>query len=270
MALGASLTQGVQGGVPTQHGQLHSPPRYLSVQTGAYLPLPLMVDGLFPTIDAEDIGGLDEWRAAVRDADPERGGAEERPPDGAGYHEPGPHAGRGALGAAGRTLDVAAGGQQAGRDSAEIIAAHPVTLALLPPAIGGGDDLPSVRATVGGAADVSDLEPREALRLRARWVQELTAHAALELGRRLEAEGRIDNAERVAWLTLRELRKVAGGAPVPSDVRARSLVPAAPPLPAAFRLTESGKVSPVRHQGAHRPGGRGAGGGSWRGPGRPL
>lgn len=163
-------------------------------------------------------------------------------------------------------LSVAAGGQEGGLDSEEIIARNPVTLALVPPSIGGTNELPPVRATVGEPVDVSELEPREALRLRARWLQELMAQAALVLGRRLRAAGSLDVAERVSWLTLRELRRTTSGAPIPDDLRARALTPSAPPLPAAFRLTETGNVAPVRHSGAHRAGGRGAGGGRGEGP----
>jgi lysophospholipase L1-like esterase len=56
VAFGASLTQGVQGGVPLQHGVLHSPPHLLARQLGASLPLPLIVDPLFPPIGWDDLG----------------------------------------------------------------------------------------------------------------------------------------------------------------------------------------------------------------------
>lgn len=55
-AMGASLTQGVQGGVPTQWAQLHSPGRYVSVQSGAYFALPLLRPGVFPSIGPEEVG----------------------------------------------------------------------------------------------------------------------------------------------------------------------------------------------------------------------
>jgi lysophospholipase L1-like esterase len=56
LAVGASLTQGVQAGVPSAHGALASPSRLISVQAGAYHPLPLLVDPLFPQIEPADIG----------------------------------------------------------------------------------------------------------------------------------------------------------------------------------------------------------------------
>ncbi len=55
-AVGASLTMGVQGGVPTTHGALHSPGKVLADLGGAYLPHPLLEPGLFPNIGPGDIG----------------------------------------------------------------------------------------------------------------------------------------------------------------------------------------------------------------------
>ncbi len=56
VAMGASLTQGTQGGVPGQHAQLHSPSRWIAETTGAYHPIPLLAEPLFPEIGADDIG----------------------------------------------------------------------------------------------------------------------------------------------------------------------------------------------------------------------
>jgi hypothetical protein len=56
VAIGASLAQGVQGGVPTQHGQLHSPSAFVAMAAGAYHPPPLLIPDLFPTITGADIG----------------------------------------------------------------------------------------------------------------------------------------------------------------------------------------------------------------------
>ncbi len=56
VAIGASLTQGVQGGVPGPHGQLHSPSRQIAEVVGAYHPVPLLVPDLFPEIGPEHIG----------------------------------------------------------------------------------------------------------------------------------------------------------------------------------------------------------------------
>lgn len=55
-ALGASLTEGVQGGVPTRHGGLHDPALLAARQLGAYFALPVLVEPLFPAIGWADIG----------------------------------------------------------------------------------------------------------------------------------------------------------------------------------------------------------------------
>ena len=56
VAFGASLTQGVQGGVPSARGLRMSPGAQLAHQTGGFLPLPLLVPDLFPAIEAHHIG----------------------------------------------------------------------------------------------------------------------------------------------------------------------------------------------------------------------
>jgi lysophospholipase L1-like esterase len=56
MAFGASLTQGVQAGVPSQRGALHSPAMYVARQLGAYLPTPLLLASLFPGLGPQHVG----------------------------------------------------------------------------------------------------------------------------------------------------------------------------------------------------------------------
>ena len=56
VALGASLTQGVQGGVPSQRGHLVSPSAQLARAVGVHHPLPVLVDPLLPQIGVVDIG----------------------------------------------------------------------------------------------------------------------------------------------------------------------------------------------------------------------
>jgi len=56
VALGASLTQGVQRGTPSKAGAIMSPPAQLARQIGAYHPLPLLHEGLFPQIGVQDLG----------------------------------------------------------------------------------------------------------------------------------------------------------------------------------------------------------------------
>ena len=56
VAIGASLTQGVQNGVPTYHGGLMSPPAQLARQLGGYFPLPLLIRDFLPQIGPADLG----------------------------------------------------------------------------------------------------------------------------------------------------------------------------------------------------------------------
>jgi len=55
-AFGASISQGTQRGVPNQRSQLISPVALVARQLGAWFPLPLLVEPLFPGIKPADIG----------------------------------------------------------------------------------------------------------------------------------------------------------------------------------------------------------------------
>jgi phosphohistidine swiveling domain-containing protein len=116
----------------------------------------------------------------------------------------------------------------------------------------------------GGEHEHAEL--REDLRLRTRWIQELSACAAWELGARLAAAGRIDRPELVRWLTLGELDAVVLGGDLPADLVARAAEPPGPPLPAAFRLAADGTVMALRSRKRRRGQGEGAGGGRGVGP----
>ena len=134
-----------------------------------------------------------------------------------------------------------------GLEDHEIVAAHPVVLALLGPAIGGTLVLPptpraAAVAVPNGEVGDGNAVAREALRLRVRWVQELSAQVALELGRRLEARGQLADRLDVRQLDLATLRAALEH---PGEVVA---VPpdeiAGPPLPDRFRLAADGTVVP--------------------------
>jgi hypothetical protein len=56
VGIGASLTQGVQRGVPSFHGGLMSPPAQLARRAGAYLAMPLLKPGLIEPLEPSDIG----------------------------------------------------------------------------------------------------------------------------------------------------------------------------------------------------------------------
>jgi len=83
--------------------------------------------------------------------------------------------------------------------------------------------------------ELDQLGPREALRLRARWLHELTARVAREVGIRLAARGVVSGPGDVELLTLAELEVAVRDGVVPIALDDRRLPPGAP-LPAAFRL----------------------------------
>ena len=132
-----------------------------------------------------------------------------------------------------------------------IVAQHPVVLSLVPPSI-RPLTLPPPQAalTIPAPSSVSDeaAELREQLRLRARWVQELTGRAAWEVGRRLTERGAIREPAEVRLLRLDEAERLLclnGSSP---DLTSRQRPPTdAPALPAAFRLTGSGRVVSVQN-----------------------
>ena len=167
-------------------------------------------------------------------------------------------------------LQVLARGRAEGRTDADIAATEPVVLALVAPRIGSGAALPPtpplsvLEAVDGGAEDDDAALLREALRLRVRWVQELGARAAWELGRRLASRGLLDDAGSVRDLRVDELAAALRGQR-PHDLAARRARADVAPLPAAFRLSATDDVVAVAIDGA-ADGGRGAGGGRGTGP----
>jgi rifampicin phosphotransferase len=171
--------------------------------------------------------------------------------------------------AAGMALQVLAAGRAAGHEDSRILAEHPIVLSLTTPSLALPLELPPtpLRTTT---APVSSLGERELLRLRIRWVHELTVRVCWELGRRLAAEGLIRDPRTLGQLTRAELRRVVEGTMpvlVSHEVRVGELVAAfSPPLPAHFRLSDDGEVVPVARPGARPGGGVPAGGGRGIGP----
>ncbi|HET6836380.1 MAG TPA: PEP/pyruvate-binding domain-containing protein [Acidimicrobiales bacterium] len=171
---------------------------------------------------------------------------------------------------------------------------NPVVLALTPPRVGPDAtlstiDLHTTAASAGalsprtgrtaglgtGATVAAPVAPvpdpdgdavvREALRLRARWVQELTARAAWQLGYRLVSVGVLPGHDAVRLLSLDELRGAALHRAVPDDLATRTDPGgAARALPAQFRLTADGR--PLAVVSPSGQGGVGAGGGVGIGP----
>lgn len=149
--------------------------------------------------------------------------------------------------AAGEALAALADGRSAGLSDAQIIAAMPAVLALVPPSVTGPPRLPGRTAggTAGRSAGVAALPTREALRLRIRWVHELQARLVREAARRLAARGALDDPRRVALLRWPELVAALRHQPLPADLAERPVRAPSAPLPDAFRLAD-GQVVPER------------------------
>jgi rifampicin phosphotransferase len=169
--------------------------------------------------------------------------------------------------AASVALDALAVGRAESLADPDVVAARPIVLALLPPSITAASRLPAGRPALGGDLSSShlrfdDLGPREALRLRARWLQELDVRVALELGRRLAVRGLLEGPGDVGLLSLAELESAVRDGTVPTSGDRRRLR-LSPPLPAAFRLAPDGAVVAVvpagKRRSRPRPPGQGQG-----------
>jgi pyruvate,water dikinase len=167
-------------------------------------------------------------------------------------------------------LDALSEGRRLGESDEQLIAARPVVLSLLPPQIGPPPVLPDTPPDRGPGPEPTPCDEceertalqlaalaREALRVRVRWVQELQARTAWELGQRLVDRGRLPRQKDVRWLWLGELVRMVDGAGPPSDLMARR-EDQGPPLPAAFQLSAEGEVVISLDAGGA---GQGAGGG---------
>ncbi len=179
------------------------------------------------------------------------------------------YTGRNRLTGASVALRVLAEARQDGMTDAEVLARSPVVLALAAPRVAPRPQLPSDAASVylgaEGEAGNNNGILREALRLRVRWVQELSGRAAWLLGERLAASGHITEPELIRHMTLQHIEAVAMNRAVviPALVEGHSHNFGAP-LPAMFQLSDLGKVIRAETKGAPR-GGTAAGGGVGRG-----
>jgi pyruvate,water dikinase len=167
-------------------------------------------------------------------------------------------------------LRVLAEARQDGLSDKEIIARSPSVLALTGPRVAPEAELPEEATAVyvaPGCKVCSDNGIlREALRLRVRWVQEVSGRAAWELGVRLAASGDLTEPELIRHMTLEHVEAVATkrAVVVPALVTSHDHDFGAP-LPAWFQLSDLGR--PIRAQCAFEVGGgTGAGGGSGSGP----
>ncbi|WAZ20999.1 PEP-utilizing enzyme [Streptomyces cinnabarinus] len=170
--------------------------------------------------------------------------------------------------AAGTALAALAAARARGVPDERIVATDPVVLALtapsllhdvhLPTAIPDQDDTGTRRGSGSHSAPTPSpapdrlptrtspaaLPPREALRLRIRWVQELQIRLVREVARRAG-----QGADRIGLLRWPELVDALQGEGLPADLARRTPPPATPPLPDAFRLAEGGVVVADRTSG---------------------
>ncbi|MFI8007004.1 PEP/pyruvate-binding domain-containing protein [Streptomyces sp. NPDC086010] len=181
--------------------------------------------------------------------------------------------------AAGEALAELAEDRGRGLGNEELIALHPVLLALLPPTLSGRPSLPDAGNVTFLPRGVDSLPVREGLRLRIRWVQEMQVRMLAELASRLSAgQGEVSLA-RLALLRWDELVRAARGEGLPADLGERVPRPESGALPEVFRLADGVPVA-EKPSGPSVPGqGQGAGGGfgvgtAWDGrgerPERPV
>jgi pyruvate,water dikinase len=168
-------------------------------------------------------------------------------------------------------LRVLAEARQDGLSDDEVLGRSPIVLALAPPRVVARPVLPPEVSALHLAPEHSgdDINDngmlREALRLRVRWIQELSGRAAWALGERLTASGALPGPGLIRHLDLAHVEAVA----TKRAMVVAGLVPdhergAGAPLPAWFQLSDRGL--PIRVQGAQEVGGgTGAGGGIARG-----
>jgi pyruvate,water dikinase len=151
-----------------------------------------------------------------------------------------------------------------------VLARSPIVLALAPPRVAPAPALPAEATAIhlGGDHQSSNDNGilREALRLRVRWVQELSGRSAWELGERLAMIGALTEPELIRHMTLEHVEAVATkrAVVIPALVHGHHHDFGAP-LPARFQLSDFGKA--IRTDTARDTGGgTGAGGGVAKGP----
>jgi pyruvate,water dikinase len=178
--------------------------------------------------------------------------------------------GRNRMTGASVALRVLVEARQDGLSDEEVLARSPIVLALTAPRVAPAPDLPEEASAIHLGRDEDNTNDngilREALRLRVRWVQELSGRAAWDLGERLTALDQLTEPELIRHMTLEHVEAVATkrAVVIPALVATHSHEFGSP-LPAAFQISDLGKA--VRVQMATEVGGgTGAGGGVGAGP----
>ena len=178
--------------------------------------------------------------------------------------------GCGRLTGASVALRVLAEARNDGLDDKTILVRSPVVLALTAPAVRPTTGLPASATApdLGQSCDPgSDAGVlREALRLRTRWVHEVTGRAAWVIGERLTQGGALPHPDAIRHLGLAEVEAiVTNRAVVLPDAFADHQDDAGEPLPACFQLSDRGRAIAYKRS-AEVGGGTGAGGGAGTGP----
>ena len=178
--------------------------------------------------------------------------------------------GRNRMTGASVALRVLAEAREDGLTDREVLERSPVVIALTAPRVGPRPHLPAEAHPMHLGLDSESGNDngilREALRLRVRWVQELTGRAAWELGVRLTESGELVSPDMIRHMTLEHVEAVFThrAVVIPKLVQTH-LHNFGGPLPARFQISDRGKVIPV-HSERDADGGTGAGGGTGRGP----
>jgi pyruvate,water dikinase len=167
-------------------------------------------------------------------------------------------------------LRVLVEAREDGLSDEEILNRSPIVLALVAPKVAPYPELPPEATAINLGPDGDSGNDngilREALRLRVRWMQELSGRAAWTLGERLAASGDLTEPSLIRHMNLELIEAVATNRAVvvPKLVAAHEHDFGAP-LPAWFQISDIGR--PIRAQcGAEVGGGTGAGGGLAAGP----
>jgi rifampicin phosphotransferase len=170
--------------------------------------------------------------------------------------------------AAGLALDALRAGTD--DDASDVVARSPIVLALIPPRIPPAAGLPEVRdVPVSSRPSSAPASPtlegvtREALRVRVRWVHELSARAAGELGARLARAGVLPDAEAIRYTRWEELQELTRTR-LPFHPDGRPDAMRRTQLPGVFRLAADGTPVSAVTDGA-RATGTPVGGGRGRG-----
>ncbi|GAA5024379.1 PEP/pyruvate-binding domain-containing protein [Streptomyces siamensis] len=127
------------------------------------------------------------------------------------------------------------------------------------------------RSSLASRSALPSLPPRESLRLRVRWVQELQVRLVREGARRPAVRGGLGDPARVGLLRWEEFTAALEGGRLPGDVAERLPRAVSAPLPDTFRLTDGGVVVAERRRTGETDG-RGVAGGraagtAWDGTG---